>query len=202
MRRFAILGAVLVVVLALLANPAVSLAQDAATADPAVGVAVPFVGQDGAEQARLTVEEVVDPFDGYDDSYTPDRGSRYLLVRFTIENAGSRPLAIDPSAFAVQDADGFLAFPASIALQEDLVEQTPLLEYGELEGGASLTGSAAFQVFNGVDPVRVVYQPSRERLVVLADLRAGVDAGSAAAVDNTDANDDSAEDEAEATPSS
>jgi hypothetical protein len=165
MRRFAIAAAVF----ALLAGPAPLLAQDG-TADPAVGTPAPFVGQDGEESARLTVAEIVDPFRGYDDAYAPDRGSRYVLVRFLVENTGSRPLAIDPSAFAVQDADGFLAFPESIVLAEDEAD-TALLAYGDLEAGARVEGAAIFAVFNGVDPVRVIYQPARDRLVVLADLR-------------------------------
>lgn len=173
MRRFAIVFAVL----ALLAGAVPAPAQD--LADPTVGTAVPFVGPEGDEQARLTVAEVVDPFDGYDDFSAPDRGTRYVMVRFDIENAGARPLQLDPSAFAVQDADGFLAFPESISLLPEVAERTPLLGYDEIAAGGAVSGSLVFQVFNGVDPIRIVYQPSRDRLLILADLREAGSAGAA-----------------------
>lgn len=180
MRRFAIVLAVL----ALLAGAVPAPAQD--RADPVPGDAVSFVGPEGDEQARLTVVEVVDPFDGYDDFSTPDRGTHYVLVRFDIENASARPLQLDPSAFAVQDADGFLSFAESVSLLPEVEEQSPLLGYDEIAGGSVLSGALVFQVFNGVDPIRVVYQPSRDRLLILADLRdaataADADAGSTGA---------------------
>lgn len=178
MRRLAIVFAVL----ALLAGAVPVPAQDRAGADPVVGSAVPFIGPEGDEAARLTVVEIIDPFDGYDAVYPPDRGTHYVMVRFDIENAGARPLPVDPSTFAIQDAEGFLAFPESISLLPDVEAQSPLLGYGEIEAGGALSGSVVFAVFNGSDPIRILYQPSRDRLLVLADLResgAAGDAGSA-----------------------
>lgn len=173
MRRLAIVFAVL----ALLAGAMPAPAQD--LADPVVGAAVPFIGPEGDELARFTVAEIVDPFDGYDASYPPDRGTHYVMVRFDIENAGVRPLPIDPSTFSVQDADGFLAFPESITLLPDAEAQSPQLGYGEVEPGGALTGSLVFQVFNGSDPIRIFYQPARDRLLVLADLRGSAPAAGA-----------------------
>lgn len=176
MRRFAIVFAVL----ALLAGAVPAPAQD--LADPVVGAAVSFIGPEGDVLARLAVAEIVDPFDGYGDFSAPDRGTHYVMVRFEIENTSARPLQVDPSAFAIQDAEGFLAFPESVSLLPEVEEQTPQLGYDEIAAGGALSGSLVFQVFNGSDPIRIIYQPSRDRLVVLADLREIGNAGAAGAV--------------------
>src|SRR5262245_22644452 len=76
--------------------------------DPAVGDTVAVVGPDGEPVIDLTVTELIDPFEDYDPRGAPARGQRYVVVQVDVEAVGPRPFAIDPSAFTLQDADGFV----------------------------------------------------------------------------------------------
>jgi len=147
-------------------------AQDGGTAAiPAVGEAVPFIGGDGTEVARLTVTEVVDPFEDYDASFgAPERGQHFVMVRLEVENISSRPFPIDPSAVRLQDADGFLYSYTFITRPSEATEAEPDLAFQEIPAGDTVSGPIFFPVLNDVELVRVLFTPDSDRLVFLADL--------------------------------
>ncbi|MBA3413983.1 MAG: DUF4352 domain-containing protein [Chloroflexia bacterium] len=164
-------GAVaLVLALALFAAPLAGGALAQAD-DPRLGDAVPYFGPEGDEVATVAVEEIVDPFRTYNSNSPPERGNHFVLVRIAVENTGGRVLQIDPAALALQDTLGFLSFPQYVNRGPEATEIEPDLAYGEIAAGQTVRGVVLFQVINGADMARVVYLPSRDRLVVLADLR-------------------------------
>jgi hypothetical protein len=136
------------------------------------GAAVPYVGPAGEELARLTVEEMIEPFGEYDPGAPPARGNHYALVLLSIENRAPQPLVIDPATILLQDTDGFLVSPEPAALSPDGAAGTAALSYTELAPGATTTGALVFPVVNAAQPARVVFQPARDRLIILADFTA------------------------------
>ena len=134
------------------------------------GTAVTYIGPEGEELGRLTVEDVVEPFRDYDPNSPPDRGSRYVLIQLTVENSGTRALVIDPTTFSIQDSDGFLMAPEPTSVSAGADASTSALVSSELEPGESISGSLIFQVVNAAEPARVLFQPGRDRLIILADL--------------------------------
>ncbi len=144
--------------------------------DPGLGDAVSYYGPEGDEVATIAVAEVVDPFRDYDPNSAPERGSHFVLLRLVVENTGGRALQFDPSTVALQDTLGFLSFPRYVNRGPEATEANPDLTSGDVPAGGTVEGLVLFQVINDAELARVVYQPSRDRLVVLADLRRGADA--------------------------
>ena len=99
----------------------------------------------------MTVDEMVDPFQDYDPSSPPERGFHYVLLTVTIENTGTNPLNVDPGAFALIDADGFVARSTFLYRSAEATEADPDLQYGELALGSSISGVVGFQVLNGIE---------------------------------------------------
>jgi len=147
--------------------------------DPRLGDAAPYYGTEGDEIANITVEEIIDPFRAYDPGNPPQRGYHYVLLRLSVENTGERPFTFDPSAVALQDTLGFLAYPQYVNRSLEAAEIDPDLSYGEIAAGETARGVVLYQVFDGAELARVVFQPNRERLVILADLRGAAASGEA-----------------------
>jgi Domain of unknown function (DUF4352) len=172
----------MIAVMAMLATGSVAtaLAQDAtpsagggmnAVGDPLVGTAVPYIGSDGNEIAKITVDEVIDPFEEYDPSFSPERGSRLVGVIVTVENTGTRPHEVNPFDFLIQDDQGFLYGDTFVALTEEAEAEYPELESDDLADGDSVTGFLAFEVLADTSLVQIFYSPESDRLITLADIR-------------------------------
>jgi hypothetical protein len=142
---------------------------EACPGDPHAGDTVPVIGPDGAVILTLTVTEVIDPFEEYDPTAPPARGQRFVVVRIDAEGIGPRPFDLDPNAFYLQDADGFLARPIGLRLGPE-VTLTPLARIA-LEDGAVAKGFLAYAVLGGVRLDRLFFAPASDRLVLVADLR-------------------------------
>ncbi len=152
------------------------LAQDATPAtggacagDPRVGDTISVVGPEGSEIAQVTTTDFVDPFQDYSPNSPPQAGQRFVVAQVSVEVTGPRPMRVDPSAFFLQDAEGFVYRPTSITLPDDTTE-TPF-EGADVESGASAEGLIAFSVIRSAELVRLFHQPESARLLLLADLR-------------------------------
>lgn len=174
-RRIAVL---LFALLALSSGPVAfaARAQDGSpvaggTVGPAVGTAVSWVGNEGTELAKVTVTDIADPFKDYDRSSPPERGYHFVLITVTVDNTGTAPVTVDPFAFDLVDADGFVAHSTGLYRSADATAANPDLQSGDVAPGDSVSGVVGFQVFNGVEIERVVLSPDSSRLVTLVDQR-------------------------------
>ncbi len=167
-----------------------SHAQEGGDGPPAVGSPVTIIGVDGSEVAQITVTEFEDPFEDYDPNSPPERSYRFVLVHLEIENTGTRPYAASAYGVSLQDADGFLYLQTYLFRTEEQIAADPDFPTEDIEPGDSASGVVAFQVLETADLVRVVYQPSYDRLIFLADI---TQEGAAPSADD---------DEAVATPAS
>lgn len=139
----------------------------AASPNP-VSESTTVLGTDLSEIASVTVEEIIDPFEAYADNSVPARGNHYVMARVAVTNSGPRALTVDPRAFTLQDGEGFLYVPVNIQQTED--GSLPALERLDLLPGETATGAVGYLVINGVDLDHLLWQPSADRMIVLADL--------------------------------
>ena len=94
---------------------------------------------------------------------------RFVVIRIDAEGVGPRPFDLNPSAFYVQDRDGFLIRASNIRLAAD-VSLAPL-DRQSLESGSIAKGFLGFSVLTGVELHRLLFMPASDRLVLVADLR-------------------------------
>lgn len=174
-RRFAWLCFALLLVVSgpLAASAQTSLGTPEAgnVAGPQVGDAVSWVGSSGSEVATITVDDIIDPFEDVDPSSTPDRGFHYVALTVTVENTGNAPVNVDPYAFNLVDADGFVSRTAYLYRSTEQTTANPDLVSGEVAAGDTVSGLVGFQVLNGTTPQRVVFNPDSTQLLTLVDQR-------------------------------
>jgi hypothetical protein len=130
-----------------------------------------LLASDGSVIADVTVSEVVSPFTGYEQDAPPERGSNYVLITISVSNPGPRPMRLDPQAFLVVDVDGFAEGPLTVRRGD---APPPELAFTDpLTAGSSASGGIGYMVLSGVPLDRLIYSPSRDRLVEIADLGQG-----------------------------
>jgi hypothetical protein len=141
------------------------------TAPPPVGEPVRVLASDGSMIAEIAVTDIVNPFTGFEQSSPPERGNNYVLITVSVTNPGPRPMRLDPQAFLVVDVDGFVERPQTI--RRDDAPPPDLVYTDPFTAGSSASGGIGYMVLSGVPLDRIVYAPSSDRLVEIADLGGG-----------------------------
>src|SRR5688572_5935934 len=90
MRRVMLVLAVMMAILGLAGNGRVA-AQEGGFGTNPIGEPVPIYNVDGDEVAQVTVDEVIDPFEDFEEFSEPAEGERFVLAAITVENTGERP---------------------------------------------------------------------------------------------------------------
>lgn len=171
MRPLSALAFMLSLLTASLSIPYAAVAQTESGLGPAIGEATTIYSDDGSAVGTITVDDLIDPFDGYDFKNEPQRSYRYALFNVTVSNLSSQPLAVDPQHVRVVDSEGFVSRPASI-FSSGLIDPLSFLEYNDaLAPGDSISGAIAFEVFLSSDIARVLHQPSSSNSQTILDLR-------------------------------
>ncbi len=143
----------------------------AGTPGPAVGQAVHYIGSDGAEIGSVTLVAYTEPFEMYAPNSPPDHGFHYVLVQISIQNTGPRVLQVDPGAFHLVDAQGFVTDPRSIN-RGDQADALPDLQSQDLNSGDTISGVVGFEALNGVPLTELVFTPDSDRMITVATLGA------------------------------
>jgi hypothetical protein len=160
-----------------LAGPVAASAQTASpvavagTPGPAIGQAVHYIGSDGAEIGIVTLVSYTEPFEMYNPSSPPDHGFHYVLAQVSIQNTGPRVLRVDPGAFHLLDAQGFVTDPRSIN-RGDQKDALPDLQSQDLNSGDTISGVVGFEALNGVPLTELVFTPDTDRMITVATLGA------------------------------
>ena len=132
--------------------------------------AVTIYGANGEPAGEITIDAIVDPFEDFDPSFSPQRGFHYVMAGVTV-TAGDAALEASAYSFSLVDADGF-AYTTTFAYRstED-TEAMPDFAGGTIEAGDSLSGVIFFEVLDGTTAAYLTYQPTYETLLTVADLR-------------------------------
>lgn len=145
-------------------------AQDATPTAGATGGAVIY-GADGQPEAEAVVHSVIDPFEDYDPSSSPDRGMHFVAAIVTISAVAERTVDVSSFSFYLVDTEGF-SYPVTFLFRTtESTNALPDFNGGTIEPGQSMSGAMFFQVVDGAAPALIYYQPSFDRVVTLTDLR-------------------------------
>jgi hypothetical protein len=146
-------------------------AQDATPEAPqTVGDLAVYVDDQGDEVARATVEEVIDPFEDYEEGSDPERGTRFVAIRLTVEATGEDAVEVQANDLSLLDSQGFWLGDSTVYRTEDQEAEDPLLEDTELAPGDSVSGLILFVAFEENDIDQVFWQPESDRLITLANV--------------------------------
>jgi hypothetical protein len=80
-----------------------------------------------------------------------------------IANPGPRPLRVDPQAIALVDSDGFVERPVTIRRAE--TGPSNLMMTPDVPPGSFVEGAVGYLLLDSVGIDRLVYTPSRDRLI-------------------------------------
>jgi hypothetical protein len=117
---------------------------------------------------------VAAPFDGYDASSAPPRGSTYVAVDVTVTNTGTSVLSVSPSDFWVIDADGFVLSSSYVTRTDTTV---PDYDYIDLNPGDSQHGLLVYQIYEDVPISKIAYGDGYTTINVVADVSASSSMG-------------------------
>jgi hypothetical protein len=140
---------------------------DLRTTPVAVGTTVSILNTSGAESAQVTVNSVAAPFEGYDASSAPPRGSTYVAVEVTVTNTGTSVLSVSPSDFWAIDAEGFVLSSSYVSRTDTTV---PDYDYVDLNPGDSQHGMLIYEIYEGVPLSMVAYGDGYTSINVVADV--------------------------------
>ncbi len=140
----------------------------------APGTPVNVIASDGSPAGTITIGDVQNPLKDYDASNPPQRGFSYIGVTVTVQNTASTPLTVDPSSFQLYDSEGFAASSTSIYRSQEATTALPDLQYGtSIEPGQTVTGFIGFEALTGSEPGMIVYAPSSDRHIRVAEFGSG-----------------------------
>lgn len=140
------------------------------------GLNVPatFADDRGNPLGSIEVTEVEDSWDDYQENRGPDRGVRYVAVHFTVTNLSDAPIEVNPFNLSLLDsesANNGRAFTAAsetaeVQVTDDSVDVAP---------GESFDGMLVYTLFDGVDPLALIWQPEFGVITVVILDDAGVE---------------------------
>ena len=165
-RRVAAL--ILITLLVALGGVSATTAQDS---QPAVGTPVTYVDPDGIIRGDITVREMTDPFTDHEPSAPPAEGTRYVQLVATFQAAIDQTLDAQPSSIYLQDTDGYL-YPY-VYVSRPVDPLMPDLQAQTLAPDNRISGALFYDIPSTATLDRVVYQPSYDRLIEIADLGGG-----------------------------
>lgn len=169
MRRLLTLIAVLMTLLT--GSLSTISAQERATPAPTdASGAVTIYGPDGNPVGNVVVDALVDPFQDYESGGAPQRGFHFVMASLTV-TATEGTFDAYPYGLSLVDAEGFVYSSTYVYRSSAATEALPDFEGGTIEAGQSVSGAVFFEVLNGTEPALLVYQPTYETLVTVADLR-------------------------------
>jgi hypothetical protein len=172
-RRFVTLMAVLLAILTGSLSTVSTISAQTDDATPATGAssgAVTIYGPNGEPAAEIVVDALIDPFEDFDPSISPQRGFHYVMAAVTV-TAGDAPFEASAYSFSLVDTEGFVYTTTFAYRSTEDTEAMPDFPGGTIESGDSLSGVVFFEVLDGTTTGFLIYQPTFETLVTIADLR-------------------------------
>ena len=174
MRRVMLVIAVMMAIIGLAGNGRV-VAQEGGFGTNPIGEPVPIYNVDGDEVAEVTVEEVIDPFEDYEEFGEPAEDERFVLAEITVENSGDRPFEFNLYNFYVVDSLGRATSSAFVSRTEESIEEYPDLESTNMNQGESVTGAILYRVAADAELTQLYYSfyGDIQMFYALADLSGG-----------------------------
>lgn len=138
-----------------------------------VGQPMPIYNFEGAEVARVTVTEVIDPFEDWAEYYDPAVDERYVVVATQIENTGERPFEFATFDFQLLDSLGRLYSGGYFERSPESLVALPELEVASMLPGETAVGGLKFTIPVDSQLTQLVYTfygDGGQQLYLVADL--------------------------------
>lgn len=137
-----------------------------------VGKPAIIYSSEGDEAAKITILEIVDPFEDYADYGEPQQGERYVLLSTKIENTGKRPYEFEPYNFSVLDSLGRLYTLGYVTRSDESTVENPDLEAASMLPKEEVRGALSYRVPEDAELVQSVYTfyGDVQQLYLLAEL--------------------------------
>lgn len=130
-----------------------------------LGSTATYFDSRGKEVATLTVNNVNDDWQDYDEYSAPERGYVYRAVDFTVENVSNSSMIIDSYSFSLLDAEGRNTSSSWVTAAEDS-DTTLFDEDVPLAAGESADLTLVFSSPEEVAAAALVWQPDYGTLVI------------------------------------
>ena len=143
-------------------------------ADAGPGDEVSYASLDNEGSAAIfSVIDVEDPFKDQVDGSDPEEGMRYVTVTVSVEASGDTVFATRPNEIMLRDTEGFLWTYVNINRGEEL--EQPNFDGQPLAPGNRISGVLGFQIPEDAEVDQVLFLPSNDQMIILANLRGGSD---------------------------
>lgn len=139
----------------------------------ASGDVISVAANDGSPMVDVKVEGVIDPMEDYDPSSPPQRGFTYSAIVVTIVNTGDRVFQASPYLFSVVDYEGFVTSSSGVYRTSEGTAAIPDLGYVDVQPGGAITGLVSFQLVSGAKIGAVLFQPTYDRRIRIAEYEVG-----------------------------
>jgi len=133
-----------------------------------IGVAVPYTDSDGITRGTVMVKDVADPFTGFATGQDPQAGSRYVDLTVVYEAADDQTFDAQPYYILLRSTDGHLYQPGYVPRPSDA--KIPDLQGQTMAPGNRISGAVGYVLPTGATVADVLFQPSGDRSIVLANL--------------------------------
>lgn len=107
-----------------------------------------------AEDLRITVQDIADPYKSSNQFSEPAKGKHFVAFKVLVENVGEDQQNVSPFDFTLLDDTGFQYDPGFIVFEE------AELSSADLAGGAKTSGWFGFEVNDGAAPAKLTYDPN------------------------------------------
>jgi len=147
--------------------------KNAVGANP-IGKPITVYNADREEAAEITLVEIEDPFEDYEEYGEPQRDERFILVTVKVEVTGERPFEFQPYNLSLLDSLGHLQSRGFISRTDKSTVANPDLEEGNLLPGEEVIGALPFNVAADAELTQLVYSGYNDVqvLYLVADLTA------------------------------
>ena len=128
---------------------------------------VPYLDAEGTQLGAITIRDFADPYTDFDATRPPAEGMRYALLTVTFEAAETQAFPTDPNQIQLQDAGGFLYFPAFVPRRAD--SPLPDLQGQTLAPFDRVSGVIGYNLPLDAEVVRILYRGDGSRLMAIAE---------------------------------
>lgn len=149
------------------------LAQD-------VGDSVAVVDVDGNDLAEVTIEDIVDPFEDFEQE--PEDGLRFISIELTVENTGDDPISFNPLTVGVIDDAGIVYVDVSVDRTDDI----EALEATDIDPGDDLTGGLEVGLPEDAEIAQIIWLAGQGIMPTLLRQADPVELGDEVSLFNTD----------------
>lgn len=145
-----------------------------------VGDTATVVDLDGNDLAEATVEDIIDPFEDFEQE--PEPGLRFISIELTFGNIGEEVIELDPRNIGIVDDSGIIYTDVDVDRTDDIES----LEAMDIEPGDDVTGGLEVGLPEDAAVAQIIWLVDTGIMPTLLNDAKPVDTGDEVSLFNTD----------------